>query len=225
VNLPRHTVSKGGFTLLELVVSFAILALLSVALSGALSGMNGLATGSSAGAQIQDAGERAMRLIRKDLQRSGFTTTAASYPYLFLDGAANAPFAGHAHAPPTHHAKPGDPDYGPNREIVFLQPQDADQDDVPDIDANGELIWDATEFSYVLITGVDGVNYLQRRIDGVAPRTIASNVERVTFDDNTTSGFAVPLDAVRVRLYFRKRDSRGVLHRHLCEAIVKLRNG
>jgi len=78
--------------------------------------------------------------------------------------------------------------------------------------------------SYVVVTE-GGVNYLQRRTNGVQPQTIVSNVERVAFDDTTTSGFVVPLDAIRVRVWFRAEDQTGLAHRYFVETTIKLRNG
>jgi hypothetical protein len=191
---------------------------------------------SSTQATLQDSCERAMRRIFADLSRSGTVTrpgpvVEVDYPYLFEDGAAAAPFDTlHAHAPAAHQAVAGDPDFGPSREIVFALPQESDPpgtfgNDVPDIDANANLIWDPAEYSYVLVAGVDGVNYLQRRIDGANPVNVASNVERVVFDDIASSGFAIPVDCVRVRLHFRKVDAAGTVYRYSAEQIIKLRNG
>jgi hypothetical protein len=146
------------------------------------------------------------------------------YPYLFEDGDAQVPFADHAHEPAAKEAEVGDDDFGPNREIVLCRPADADTDGVPDVDVDGDLVWSAYEVSYVLVTE-DGVNRLQRRIDAGEPRTVASHVERVTFDDAASSGYEVPLGAVRVRIWFRTADGTGRLHRYFVESTIKLRNG
>jgi len=223
--------ARAGFSVLEMLIAVTILSLLAGALSLSIKHMRGLTVSSSAQATLQDAAERALKRISADLSRSGEITQGGKvYPYLFDEGAATGAFAVHAHAPATHAAVAGDPDFGVTREIVFALPQELDGpgsfgNDVPDIDANANLIWDAAEFSYVLITGVDGINYLQRRVDGAAPVTIASNVERVVFDDNPNSGFTLPVNTIRVRLYFRKTDAQGVLHRYFAEQIIKLRNG
>jgi hypothetical protein len=223
--------SRGGFSALEMTIAVMILSLLAGSLSLALQRMRGMTGSSSAQATLQDSAERALKRIALDLSRSGQVTLLGdSFPHLFDDGAATGAFAAHAHPPAAQSAVPGDPDFGPNREIVFVAPQEADPEgtygrDVPDIDANGRLIWAATQFSYVVSTGADGVNRLERRTAAAAPIAIASNVERVVFDDNASSGFVIPLDSVRVRLFFRKVDAQGVLHRHQAEQIIKLRNG
>ena len=50
-------------------------------------------------------------------------------------------------------------------------------------------------------------------------------LERIQFDDTTSSGFVLPVDTVRVRLFFRKVDGDGTLHRYSAEQIIKMRNG
>lgn len=223
--------NRGGFSVLEMMISVTLLSLLAGSLTMIIVRMRSIAVTSSSQSTLQDSAERAMRLIVGDLSRSGaITLVGNNYPYLFDDGAAVAPFTVHAHAAAVHHAVAGSPDFGPTREIVFALPQESDApgtygNDVPDIDANANLIWDVVEYSYVLVTGVDGINYLQRRTAGAAPVTIASNVERVVFDDNASSGFVLPVDSVRVQLFFRKLDSSGVLHRYSAEQVIKMRNG
>ena len=88
----------------------------------------------------------------------------------------------------------------------------------------GRLVWDPTELSYTLVTGVDGNNYLQRRTNMAGPETVAINVERIVFDDWQSSNFTIPADAVRVQLFLRRLDSERVLHRYTAQAVVKLRN-
>ena len=225
--------SRAGFSVLEMLIAVTILSMLAGTLTLAIKHMRGFTTNSTSRATLQDAAERALKRIAADLSRSGeISIGGVNYPYLnIVDGVpADPAFAGHAHAAPTHAAVAGEPDFGANREIVFALPQESDPpgtygNDVPDIDAGANLIWDATEFSYVLITGVDGINYLQRRVNGANPVTIASNLERVEFVDNFFSGFVLPVNTVRVRLFFRKTDAEGVLHRYTAEQIIKLRNG
>jgi prepilin-type N-terminal cleavage/methylation domain-containing protein len=222
----RHARADAGFSLVELMIGMLILSLLSASLIGAMRGLTELGDSGGVQAELSNMGERAMQQLTLDLKRSGFANVGGTnYPHLFEDGAAEGVFVQHAHVPATTAAAPGDPDFGPSREIVLLQPRDADGDSVPDIGADGFLIWDPVELALVLVTGADGVNVLQRRTSAGVQRPLARHVERVTFDDNASSGFEVPLDAVRVRLSFRKQDSKGTVHRHEVERIVRLRNG
>lgn len=224
--LPARHRARSAFTVLEMLISLTLLGLLAGALTEALQTMRGLSNASNTQSTIQSAAEHALKLICGDLKRSGFVTVGGiDYPYLFDNGVVVPPFGAHAHPPALKDAVVGDADFGPNREIVFLQPRDNDVNDIPDLDAAGNLIWNPTEFSYIVRTGPDGVNYLQRRSNGAAPRTIASHIERIAFDSNASTGFVLPINSVRVRIFFRRVDAKGVLHRYAVESTCKLRNG
>jgi len=128
---------------------------------------------------------------------------------------------------------------------------DADLDGVPELDGNGDrvhtdepadtvglwdefantiqdngLVWSHAEVSYVVVVLADGSRVLQRRVDNdpATARVIARHVERVQFDTPESSGFQLPLGCVRVRLFFRKLDEDGRLHRARNEVTVRLRN-
>jgi len=213
--------NRPGFGLVELLIGVAILALFLGSLALSSSNMLRMGVASDVRSHVQETAATTLTTILDDLRVSGVT---APYPYLFVDGNAAAPFDAHAHAPAAEHAEAGDDDFGPNREIVFLHPADQDRDDVPDFDGAGDLVWGAREISYVLVTGTDGVNALERRTNDGARRVVARNVERVLFDDITTSNFELPLDAIRVRLWFRVPDGNGGELRHRVEATTRLRN-
>lgn len=215
-----------GFSVVELIVGMTILSLLAASLTRATMGLRELGSAGGVQVELQEMGEAALRSIALDLKRSGFATVGPrDYPYLFEDGVPDAAFAGHGHAPAASEAVFGNPDFGPTREIVLLRPNDADADGVPDVGPDGLLVWDPVEVAFVLTTRNDGVNVLSRRTSDGVVRPLARYVERVAFDDNLTSGFEVPLDAVRVRIFFRKRDAKGTLYRHMAERTVRLRNG
>ncbi len=223
----RPYTARAGFTVLELAIGATILLLLVGSLMQSVSSMSRGATYASIDSELQAMSERAIRSILHTMKPSGFAVVAGNrYPNIFIDGNAQGAFAASAHAPAVHQAVAGDVDFGPTQEIVFVQPADANADNRPDIDGLGHMVWSGNQFAYVLVTRADGVNSLQRRIDGAAPREIANHVERLTFDDNTTSGgIQVPLRALRVRIWFRRTDEKGAVHRLFTEAMVKLRNG
>jgi len=218
--------ARAGFALLELMIGTLILLLLVGALTQSLRMISQGTASTDIDAELQAQAQHALRSIIASLKPSGVVSVGGNgYPYLFQDGNATGAYAASAHAAPTHSASATDPDFGPNREIVFVRPADADNDNRPDLDAAGNMVWSADQCSYVLVSRSDGSNVLQRRVNGGAIRAIANHIERITFDDNASSGFQVPLRAIRVRIWLRERDARGALHRYFTEAVVKLRNG
>ena len=213
-----RTKASNGFTIIEFAIAITVLGLFAGMLVHSLQRMQGLANTSTVRSLVQDSGEKALKRINQDLRRSGFVN---GYPQFFLNGAGPGP---HQHPPAQKQAQPGDPDFGADREILFLQPADFDGNGIPDLDPSGNLIWDPTEFSYVLVTGPDGVNYLERRIDGAQPRMVARDVERVEFEDNNNPPASVPIGCVRVRIFYRKADQSGTMHMHSAESLIRLRN-
>ncbi len=221
----RRTSARGGFTLLEATFATALMMLVFTGLASAIRSMQNLAHTAKERGAIQTDGQDALVEILRDLRRSGIVMSGGiRYPVVFDGGDAGPAHPDHSHQPATKNGAPGDEDAGPDRSILFLLPLDADGDRRPDVDANGELLWDWTVFSYVLVTGPDGINRLERRSDGSAPRVVARFIERIVFDDAGSSGFEIPLGSVRVRLLFRKVDASGQVQRFTTEAIVTLRN-
>lgn len=220
--------SRAGFSLVEMAMGVMILLILIGSLMQSVLSLSRATVLENVSTELQSQGERAQRAILDDLKRSGFTAVGGiAFPYVeFVNGnVLNNNYIASAHVPPIHAAQPGDTDFGPNREIVFVQPQDANGDRRPDIAANGQMIWSPAQWSYVVVTRGDGVNVLERRLNGATTKKVAHHVERITFDDYTTSGFQVPLLAIRVRIWLRQADARGEVHRFFTEAVVRLRNG
>jgi prepilin-type N-terminal cleavage/methylation domain-containing protein len=227
---------RGGFTLFEMLIAVVILLALAGSLTTALRGQKGLMTAGDTDARLQEAGERMLKAILTDMKRSGVVTLVNDYPFLFNEGDATADwqgvatpgFAAHVHPAPTHAAQAGDLDFGVTREIVFVLPQDADGDQIPDVDANGALLWAPNEISYVLVTRADGINYLERRVDGANGRVIGMFVERLAFDDNASTQLTpdpVPLGAIQVQIFLRQQDQAGLVHRYVARGLVRMMNG
>ena len=246
--------ATSGFTLVEIVVASSVLLVMAGSLITALKGIRGITDSGSMEVKLQTSGERAVSTIMDDMRRSGFVDVDVgggpplqSFPYIFKDGdptlgwtwgtepsGANpdntdppvTPMLMHAHAPATKAAQPGDPDFGPNQEIVFVIPADANADGVPDIDASGNIVWSPNQISYVLVTRADGNNYIERRVNGLNGQKVAMYVERLVFDDNTSSGggAAVQVNTIRVQIHFRRADPQGQMHRYVAQTSLRLRN-
>ena len=217
---------RAGYTLIEVVVASLILAFLAHTLVESSNFMSRLTSTGNVQTVLQIEAEKAMRKIVDDLRQSGFQVNAGGkeFPYVFEDGNADGDFAAHAHEPADSEAEDDDPDFGPNREIVFAHPEDADGDGRPDLDAGGLLVWSADEISYTVRTR-SGTNYLERSVNLADSRPVCRFVERITFDRPSDFWTEFPTNSMRVRLFLRARDSVGALYRHTSEVVVQLRNG
>lgn len=222
--------SRAGTTIVEIAIASTVLLMTAGATITAVADMRGAAMITTTSSQLSEKGERAMARIIQDLARSGVAVESGkAYPHLFDDGDAAFAFDAHDYVCATQAAPVGDPDHVVTRSIVFLQPADNDpvgdpEHGRPDVDANGQLVWDASEYSYVVVT-VNGRNQLQRRVDAGSPETICNDVEWIRFDDSTTPGVNTPLDALRVQLSLRAVDGDGRVLTWTSEAVVRLRNG
>jgi len=219
----RHQRAESGLTLTEVMIALALAAVLGVLVIRTMGRMDGLQSSHNLEARLHAEGHRALSTIVQDLKRAAFqVATGDDLPYVFDGGVATGAYSMHAHTPAAHEAQPGDEDYGPNREIVFVLPADADDDGRPDLVANA-VVWSTDQISYTVTTDTTG-NALVRRINGGSPRIVARNVERVVFDNARSSGFSIPLAGVRVQIFFRARDARGVLYQHRAETMVLLQS-
>jgi len=244
-NTARPTGSRlrrRGFTLVELALSSALLLLLVGSLALALDRAGRSTRQGSAQVELQNQGARALRAVVAGLQRSGFVSDGAgrAFPHLFVDGTPlDASFELHGHAPPAALAGPAAElpaeFHAPSREVVFLQPADLDDDGDalngllpdgrPDLDEQGELVWDAAEHAFVVLEGPDGARHLVERVDGLVRRSIARGVDRLECTSSTEDPVGVPLGTLRVRLWLHAVDGQGALHPLRIEQLVRLENG
>jgi hypothetical protein len=218
--------TTSGFTAVEMAISMLVLMVFFgtlVRTSESLRVAAGIGADESG---VVAEGRKALERISGYLARSGETIAddGNAYPYIFEDGDASGAYAASWHSPADHHAAAGDVDYGVTSELVFCQPADADADGVPDVNAAGALDWDEAQYAFVLVTDDSGVNQLELWIDGAFERNIASYVERMVFDDFTTSYGEVQNDAVRVHLDFRWPGEDGTVIPHAVETTVRLKN-
>jgi hypothetical protein len=229
--LQRARGARAGATVLEITIASVLLLMTAGMTIRAVVDMRGAATLTTVNSQLSAQGERAIERIMDDLRRSGVASVGGlNYPHMFSAGDAGAGFENHDHTPAPQAVAVDSPDYVTPREIIFLQPADADAPGAagagrPDVDADGQLVWDTREFSYV-VEQVNGRNELQRRIDGASPQVVCRDVEWIRFDDNTQPGAgALPTGALRVRLALRDVDATGRAVRWETEVVVRLRNG
>lgn len=231
MKLQNRKTGSRGLGLVELLMSTAILALIGGSIAGTLGTMSQAASTGRSKQRAQKMAEHALAKITADLRMSGSVSVGGKvFPYIFDDGnainGASGDFTSHAHGGAIHEAVAGEADAGVTREIVFVRPADADNDGSMDTDGAGNLVYPATEFSYVLVSRDGVTNRLERRInaDPASAETIATNVERIAFETSNEDA-TLPLEVVRVRIFFRLRDKEDRTIPYQAETTIKLRNG
>lgn len=199
----RRQPQRGGFSLVEMAIATTVLVTLGAGLTLAVGRLRSRAAQGSAESSLEVEAARARSMITHDLRKSGFFTDEAGTDW--------PQFAA------------GGPD-GQSRLAVYRLPELTEDIDTHRtsavLDEDGERVWD--ERSFRLELGDDG--RLLRTADGEQPVTIARHVQRILVDDNASSGYTVPLDALRVRMDFARTDESGRSLRLSREWTVQLRN-
>jgi len=132
-----HPTQRSAFTLVELVVSLAVLVLLARVLTAATETTTSMTALGNVEAQAQRDAQRALDAILRDLRATGEVTVGGlEYPYVFENGAPEAAYNTHAFVPAPQAAVAGDPDFGALRTIVLAVPSDLDGDGRPELDAD-----------------------------------------------------------------------------------------
>jgi len=218
--------AEKGHSLLETMCVVGILALVTLALLTLFSTSNSLFRAGNVSADVEEQGRIALMNIADEIKEAGFFTdpdSGESYPYIFPEGQPESPFWEYYHTPAQHQAEPGTPAYGPTREIVFRMAEDLDGDGYKTASDTGEIEWGPDEIAYVLVTGPDGVNQVERRVNNGPGQIIARYVERLCFDDINTDA-TVPYGQIKVTLHMRKTTSDGRVVKASYSTLVRMRN-
>ncbi|MDF1839543.1 MAG: type II secretion system protein [Planctomycetota bacterium] len=133
--MKRNKKRRAGFTLVEVVLSAAILGVLTRSLVIASQGMGAMSKTGGSMSLLQEQATKAQNALFADLRQSGLMMVdGLSYPHIFEDGVPGAGFEAHAHVPGAQDAVVGQSDFGAHHAIVFLAPADMDNDGRPDMD-------------------------------------------------------------------------------------------
>ncbi len=224
-----HPLTRGGFTVLEMMIAMTVLLLLFGSIAQSMGSMQRLQTSGSTESRLQRESERALSAVIADLRLAGRVEVPGTglFPHVFTDGTPDPGFSDwHAHEPAPKTAELGDADFGADDGLILLLPQDFDGDGNPDVsNVDNSLLWGlGAEVSYTRQAQADGRNVLLRTVTDEVPRVIARDLEWIELTPGDALNLDVPLGCVRVRLFFRARSSTGVVHRARAEATVRMRN-
>ncbi len=126
---------RSGFTLIEVMLSATILAVLARSLVMVSRGIGSLAQTGGTLSLLQDQSTKAQTALFEDLRSSGLMMVAGrSFPHVFEGGVPGVGFDAHAFAPGSQTAEVNETDFGVHGAIVFLEPADMDRDGRPDMD-------------------------------------------------------------------------------------------
>jgi len=214
-----------GYTILEMAISMVILGIVLAGVFSVLGASRSIFQTGITLSSLQDQARKALDQITREVRQSGtvINDPHSPYPYLFVDGNAEGYYAHHWHPPAVSHASPGDPDYGPNREIVFRMATDVDGDGLLTSATTGVIEWGPEEISYVVLTTDDGVNELQRRINGGSPVAVVRHVERIVFDDYHTNP-GLTKNQISIIIHMRNTTKTGRVLRTYLSTTVNMRN-
>ena len=163
---------------------------------------------------------RLVRQLRRDLSRAGYATDGGvAYPVVGPSGSLAGAF------PFTAHPAPLVVD-GPSDELVLCLPQDANDDGWPDY-AGTNPVWNPDRTAYYLTPDNNGgpANRLVRQEQNGRTSTVCHDVVSFTVETPADTGFAIPLDAIRIRVRLRDALPDGLPYQVEVEEVVRLRNG
>ena len=190
--------SQRGLGILELIMTIGLfsglLALFSLSLEDA-----GEDQATAMAEEVsQENALKGMQKIRAALTQ---TQIGGGFPVVSTanDLATNHP----ALAQPIPIAYPGHPG---NKNLVFRTPLDSNNDGWPDVDAAGSIQWSPNLSALVLSAGADGNNRLCLVDSSGRRQILATHVASLEIDDSASSGSAIALNRLRIRLTMAPRD-------------------
>jgi hypothetical protein len=214
---PR-TRARAGFTLLEAILAVGLFSMLVGGFLFSVERMSRASDAVDVSYTLAVDGFDAVRSIVDQVSRTGYRQFDGSdMPVFSEDGEPGEDHLAFAHEPPSSGEEV--------RDLVYRLPQDADADGWPDVDGNGEAVWDPVEYGLLCLTLADGTDALVlRRSDGTT-RVLARDVARVVFETPAQTGFTIPLDSLRFTLTLRRPGSDGRQLEFEAQRVVRLRNG
>ena len=209
--------SRSGMTLVEIMISMAIFATTMLAFGASLKATKDTQDLVVIQDRLNRSGLKALKALRQELMRSGFEN---GYPQIFDGNQIGNDYGNLAHDVPldSNGAAVAACD------IVFRQPADADDNGWPDT-LDGSPVWEANPCAFTVMPDTDGWNRLVRTdVDGNT-RIVSRDLESLTFEPPSATGFAIPMNSMRVTLVLRAPGPSGQDVTQTFSMVVALQNG
>jgi prepilin-type N-terminal cleavage/methylation domain-containing protein len=211
------TSMRNGFTLLEMAASLTLISLVTLGFAELHAQGQRLVQITDDEYELATDLADALRTIEDDFTRSGFVEVVGEdFPQRRTGADAetatmNAPWPALL-----------SPD---STEFELVLPADANDDDWPDLDAQRELVWDATRITYSFEDGGDGRARIVRRVQGGQTTNILTGAVRFVFEDPSATGWTIPMQHVRVSITAERVGARGFVSQRTATRVFRLPNG
>ncbi len=216
-----RTGGRAGFTVIEAALSITIFSMLLGGFLFSVSRLQSVADTRAVQYKLATEALEVVNSIATDLRRSGYTTEGGlDYPLIYSVGETPNGFEAFEHGE-IHEITA---DTAASNELVFLLPDDADDDGWPDV-AGAGVLWSPTTVAYILVPNPDGTNSLIRRDSNGNQLTLSRSVTSLTFETPADTGFTIPLDTMRVRVQIAKDGMDGRVYSTESQVVVSLLNG
>jgi len=188
-----HHNNQAGFGLLELLITVGLFSGLLTLFSMSLQGSAEKQRSSMDQAAAQMNAQKGLSAIREALGQTNF---GGGLPAVYDGNDIGADYPALAH--PAANAYDNLPQ---SRELVFQTLLDADDNGWPDVDAAGNMSWSPTLAALIVTPDAQGVNRLYMVDTDGGRNPLARDVGSLVIDDSASSGFQIPLNQLRVRLF------------------------
>lgn len=159
-----------------------------------------------------------IRTLRRELSRSGYASVDGNdWPVTFPAGASPLP---EVVAP-----EPVPFDGVASTCMTFLQAQDADGDEWPDLDADHSVLWTDERQSLLLVPNAEGANDLVLRSTDGDERLLSRRASFLVCETTGDTQFQIPLRAVRIRFGLQRVEPGGRIISRAATEVVVLANG